>query len=72
MAANDNRHGTDRHYHNARWFQVLCRFADTPAGNRQANAFMSVHTHAALLAIQDGELILADTRDNGHPIHPSR
>lgn len=51
-----------------RSFNVLASFPDTEAGASQANAYMLAHDYAALIASDNGALLLADKADNGRPI----
>lgn len=55
---------TDTINHSGRIFGVLARFSGE---NRiaQANAYMELHPHAAVLTERDGAVIVADERDLG-------
>lgn len=52
--------------HMGRRYRCLAAFPNTPAGERDANAFMDRTPHACVLCATDG-IYIADERDQGEP-----
>lgn len=51
--------------HYDRWYKVTGKYQDTDEGTKEANAFMEANPGHSVLAVKDGEIILAHKDDKG-------